>query len=60
MKKFDPTAFLSTIFVILALLGFSFLVILVKEYSYILQVQALAILGLVFIGHKLYNHFKSF
>jgi hypothetical protein len=41
-------------------LGFSFLVILVKEYSYILQVQALAILGLVFIGHKLYNHFKSF
>lgn len=60
MKDFNPIAFASTCIVILALLGFAFLTMLVKEYSYIVQVQALAILGLTFLGHKLYNHFKSF
>jgi len=60
MKDFNPIAFASTCLIILALLGFSFLAILVKEYSYIVQVQALAVLGLTFLGHRLYNHFKSF
>jgi hypothetical protein len=60
MKDFDPIAFASTCLTILALLGFSFIAILVKENIDIIQVQLLAILGLVFIGHRLYTHFKSF
>jgi hypothetical protein len=60
MKDFDPIAFASTCLIILALLGFAFIAILVKENIDIVQVQLFAVLGLIFLGHKLYDHFKSF
>ena len=60
MKDFDPIAFASACLIILALSGFALIFMLVKENSHILQVQLFGILGIVFLGHKLYNHFKSF
>ena len=60
MKDFNPIAFASTCLIILALLGFAFLAMLIKENIDMVQVQLFAILGLTFLGHRLYNHFKSF
>ena len=60
MKDFNIEAFVVACIVILCLLGFSFLVLLVNEYSYILQVKLVAVLLLVAIGHSFYNHAKKF
>lgn len=60
MKKFDPIAFASTILIILALIGFSFLSILAEEHFDILQVKLIVIVSLLFLGHKLYDYFKTF
>jgi len=60
MKDFNIEAFVVACIVILCLLGFSFLVLLVNEYSYILQVKLIALVSLLAIGHSFYNHAKKF
>jgi hypothetical protein len=52
-------SFITALIIILAVLGFSFLVILLRDNFEIFQVKLIAIIILLFIGHISYNTAKK-
>ena len=52
-------SFITALIIILAVLGFSFLVILLRDNFEIFQVKLIAITILLFIGHASYNVAKK-
>lgn len=50
---------ITAILIILAILGFSFLVILLRDNFEIFQVKLITIVLLLFIGHATYNTAKK-
>jgi len=50
---------LTAILIILAILGFSFLVILLRDNFDIFQVKLITLILLLFIGHATYNTAKK-
>ena len=60
MKGFNIEAFVVACIVILCLLGISFIVLLIDQYSYMVQVKLIALVSRLAIGHSFYNHAKKF